>query len=838
MDPSQVNSQANSLSYLIPTGEGDIAVREILIPIFGDAIACKVPGMACGTQTIHDPGALTAVVFSTFNAATLIFCTILLTFIGILMFVKTAQDGEFMGKSWNTTFTALRMVAGIAFLLPMPNSYSTIQNFVLYTGLWSSGVANLSNVAISDHYLKRLQVNMLAQDAGATSLRTEAQQLLGMHMCASAINTKPLANLRMESNVIGKSGDGNIEFAYVERGHYFTPKFAPCGRFVVKPYEKLTMKSSIPTDGVWNAGFGAEPLTSTARKKMVDAADSIALKSREARLSVAAELRSESGPLRMLADELVQKYVASQIKYDAKTSRVASAGKTSPEGTVMTEEESLDFINRFASILRAADTKLNSELDAIRSGVMNATTGEGVFLAEARKLLQEGGWMSAAATYRTMLDMVSFQFSGTQQNPFRFEEFDIGRLKAVSGRFGVFDELVAIRQLTDRTLGSDTGTQMIAKAMGTSGKSVIAPNPINTATLEKIPSKKLSLSEMMDTLYGGTSLNGFRDSVVKSMAINPKENADPLFQMKNIGDTALGTAEALQGTQFAIRTLIGFVEGLKGMLPFGIGADAVGGWVNAGKYILDQIFGVMQALTIALLGIGYAFSTWLPALPFLSFLLAQLGWIFGLVMTLFAVNIWAVMHTTPARSDSFIGSDAQGYLMITSVFFRPILSLSGLSLSYIIAPPAVKLVNLTLLPMMVASNVSSNTLSVITATIFGLILYFVVVKAVLSMVFMLPQSFPDEVMKVISASTGDLGQSRALSTMEASEGSSRVGNETLNGINKNSSDQFKATLAKHKAKAEKEKEAAANANTQDSGKQIGGMGEGPGANSGIRPDRE
>ena len=99
MDPSQVNSQANSLSYLIPTGEGDIAVREILIPIFGDAIACKVPGMACGTQTIHDPGALTAVVFSTFNAATLIFCTILLTFIGILMFVKTAQDGEFMGKS-------------------------------------------------------------------------------------------------------------------------------------------------------------------------------------------------------------------------------------------------------------------------------------------------------------------------------------------------------------------------------------------------------------------------------------------------------------------------------------------------------------------------------------------------------------------------------------------------------------------------------------------------------------------------------------------------------------------------------------------------------------------
>jgi conjugal transfer/type IV secretion protein DotA/TraY len=220
--------------------------------------------------------------------------------------------------------------------------------------------------------------------------------------------------------------------------------------------------------------------------------------------------------------------------------------------------------------------------------------------------------------------------------------------------------------------------------------------------------------------------------------------------------------------------------------------------VTATQYIAEQVFTITRTMTAALATIGYMFSTWIPAIPYMAFLLASLGWLFGLIMTLFAVNIWGVMHLTPARSDSFIGSEQQGYLLLAALFFRPIIAVSALALSYVIAPPIMKLVNMTLLPMMFANNVSTNTISVIFATIFGLVLYFAVVKAVLLMVYMIPQSFPDEVMRIISAGIGDLGQTKGMGTMESSEGTGRIATQSMDAAGTASGEHFKGTIAKHK----------------------------------------
>ena len=290
MADTNLTEGANSLSYLIPTGEHDIAVRELLIPIFGDAIACKVPGASCGAQTLGDPGSVAATVFGVFNGGTLVFVTILLIFIGLLGFIKTAQDGEFLGKSWNTTFTALRMLVGIAFILPMPNSYSTVQNFTMYVGLWSSGLANEANKAVSDHYLQRLQMSMINQDPEATSMRNEAQNILMMHACASLIRKlyPNQADLRYEQSNLSTSNA--IEFAYVERGNYLQKGSAPCGRLVVRPYGTITAEGNVPTEGVWNAALSSDPLTRDARKMMEVAATELAEDSRKAKITAVTTL--------------------------------------------------------------------------------------------------------------------------------------------------------------------------------------------------------------------------------------------------------------------------------------------------------------------------------------------------------------------------------------------------------------------------------------------------------------------------------------------------------------------------------------------------------------------
>lgn len=814
MDATTITASANSLSYLIPTGAQDIAVRQLLIPIFGDAISCKVPGAACGAQALGDPGAVASTVFGIFNAGTLVFVTILLIFIGLIGFVKTAQDGEFFGKSWNTTFTALRMLAGIAFLLPMPNSYSTVQNFTMYVALWSSGLANAANVAVSDHYLHRLQMSMINQDPEATTIRNEAENILTMHVCALLINKlyPGQANLEYDPNPSNLGSTNSVEYAYVEHGTYLVPGSAPCGRLVAKPYGTVTAAGNVPTDGVWNSALSSDPLTQDARRKMAVAANELAEKARQAKLLSVTSLMSQNSTLYYLANDMVTQYVAGMVQYDPQTGGVAQAPTQDPGGR-FSAAQSVDYLTRYAAIVRATDSKLNNDLSAARTSMMDGARADGGdgFMGQARAMLQNGGWMSAASTYRTMLDMVSFNFTGDKQSPFTLETRDENQGFSVSSAGGVASEFYSIRTLIENLFDSDTGKEIFTNNLGAAGALSSTPPQITGATINKVATGKLSTSDLMEKIYGNGWLNGLRNSIIKSMTISG--DYDPLYQMKSIGDTVTSTAEALVGAELAARAVVALsktaitaasknIVGRVANFITSAGDTSISA-VSGFQYVAQQIFVMMKVLTGAMVMLGYMFSTWLPALPFIAFLLAQLGWLFGLVMTLFAMNIWAVMHTTPARNDSFIGSEAQGYLLLVSLFFRPIISISALALSYIIAPPVIKVVNMTLLPMMYASNVSSNTISVITATLFGLALYFVVVKAVLVMVYMIPQSFPDEVMRIISAGIGDLGQSRALSTMETSDGTARAGIGALQGIDKASGDSFKAKITAQKDAAEK-----------------------------------
>ena len=278
-----------------------------------------------------------------------------------------------------------------------------------------------------------------------------------------------------------------------------------------------------------------------------------------------------------------------------------------------------------------------------------------------------------------------------------------------------------------------------------------------------------------------------------------------------------------------IRTFVGAYIVITGAASNGVvkffAGEALTKSGEALRYLLELPYIIMRALATTLATMGFAFSTWLPAIPYVASLLSQLGWISGLVMTLFAINIWGVMHLTPAKQDSFIGSEVQGYLLLLSLFFRPVIATSALSLSHLIAPPVIKLINITLIPMVYVSNVSSNTLSVFLATAFGLVLYFIVVKGAIMAIYMLPQSFPDDVMRIISAGIGDLGQSKAMSTMEAGAGAGRMAEESLGGVGKASSEQFKGKLGQIKDKKEKDlADARAKANQEALLKAVGNKG--------------
>lgn len=721
-----------------------------------------------------DAGSLLASIVATFNGATMIFATIMLIFIGILGMVKTAQDGEFLGRSWNTTFTALRLMAGIGFLLPMPNHYSVIQNFVMYVGLWGSGVANQVTNVTAEHYLRRLQVNMTAGvDPSAATVRNEAPGLLAMHACASFTNAQyGQRGARLVPQWTNLGAASRVEFAWVEAGSYLVRQSAPCGRLVIDTLAPVVVdaRSGVPA-GTWDSNFFSDPFNAEARKVIAATADEAAKVARLAKVDALRELTATNGPLVGLGDTIAMQYAQSLPVYNADGSLARGPAITQPFSVEFTQM----MLDRYAGAVRQANRRLTERMDVMRSTILEKAKGEGdgSFFATARTMLEDGGWMGSAAVYRTMLDLVSVRFVGDQQLPARVEGAELlmagsGALME-SGSGGLGTHVASLQKTLDRIFSSDTASTVLSGSLGAAESGHGALPAVNKAALERVANNP-SPNSAFEVLYGANFIESFRNKLFQKMALS--DNFDPLFQVKSIGDMATGLAEYLTLGKVAWNASVAAVD-IAGSAATG---NVVGQATGANSTVQALIRGaerVMSAplqlagwLAGALAGIGYLFSTWLPALPVVAMLLAQLSWVLAFLMTMFAVNIWAVMHLTPAQNDTFIGSQSQGYLLISGLFFRPIIATSALAISFLIAPPVVSLLNTTLLPAMFASNVSTNTVTIMAATLFGLILYFVLVKAALTMVFLLPQSFPDEVLRFIGAGVGDLGQARGLAAVE------------------------------------------------------------------------
>lgn len=817
------DSDKNSLDFLIPTGANDFAVQELLVKIFGDAVACKVPGMACGDTSIHTGGALVSSAMAVFNSGTLIFVTILLIFIALIGFTKTAIDGEFLGKSWNTTFTALRLVAGIGFLLPMPNGYSSIQNFALYVGLWSSGLGNLTSDAVADHYLKRLQASMVAREPSSTSLNTELRQLFSMQLCAKYLNAQyPTSNLTLRSLTIGAGDIKKTEWAYIENGTYHPPNAAPCGRFVIDSFKPAVVSSvEAQKDGPIFATIFGNNLTSAARKEMLKISEETSTAIRVMKTELLKESLEPNSLTGQLADKIIAIFRAGMIIYDDDGNIVSVPGKE-----LISVAQAKELITTLALIQAKKQEALTAAVVGAQARVSDATndSSSNGFLSNTKKMLTDGGWMSMASTYRTMMDLVSIRFNKSNDSPYKIIRPNQSELLFYSeyGANAMGMQIANLNTLIDRILDSDTAKTEFNKIVngGTQAgeaNAAIEPPKITYETLKEIATSDASPSEAMHKIYGGSFTNGFRNMIVKSMALDTDE--DPLFQIKSMGDFITGTAEVLVMGEIAARTAIATADTIAAAASgniIGRAANAVTGvgdtyksFSDGIKYVLEGVFTTLKSMTMVLLALGYLFSTWLPATPYVAFLMAQLGWLFGLVMTLFALNIWGVMHVTPARNDSFIGSEAQGYLLMVALFFRPAIATAALALSHVIAPPVIKLVNITLIPMMYVTNSSSNMLSIMFGTLFCLILYFSIIKGVLVMIYTIPQSFPDEVMRVISAGIGDLGQSKSMGEMGAGGGAAAVGIQTASRMEEAGGKHLKATMEDRRNRAQTEANAAA-----------------------------
>ncbi len=163
--------------------------------------------------------------------------------------------------------------------------------------------------------------------------------------------------------------------------------------------------------------------------------------------------------------------------------------------------------------------------------------------------------------------------------------------------------------------------------------------------------------------------------------------------------------------------------------------------------------------------LAFYFGVFLPALPYSIFMLVVVGWVLAVFQTMLAAPLWMIMHMRP--SQTFVGSEAQGYLLLLALFVRPALAVIGLFAAMLIADPVVDYIAKSFFTTSGAIS-SGTTLSWFaglfqffwTLSMFGLLL-----MPTLYLIYSLPQVLPDHVFKWINAGVHDLGATAAANEM-------------------------------------------------------------------------
>ena len=166
--------------------------------------------------------------------------------------------------------------------------------------------------------------------------------------------------------------------------------------------------------------------------------------------------------------------------------------------------------------------------------------------------------------------------------------------------------------------------------------------------------------------------------------------------------------------------------------------------------------------------LAYYFGVAIPSLPYTIFMITVVGWVLGVVQTVIAAPLWAIMHMRP--SQTFVGSEAQGYLLLMALFVRPALAVIGLFAAFLVADPLVDYTAKAFFAMRGDVAASTGWPGVLAQfwqffawyATFGFLL-----GAVLTMVFGLPQMLPDKVLAWLNVGVHDLGATSATNEMRA-----------------------------------------------------------------------
>lgn len=134
-----------------------------------------------------------------------------------------------------------------------------------------------------------------------------------------------------------------------------------------------------------------------------------------------------------------------------------------------------------------------------------------------------------------------------------------------------------------------------------------------------------------------------------------------------------------------LSTADGAASGLKNIPLIGQVIGGAAGFLSA--TINTVLVPLLQEAIDAFDNLRTMMGTIIPNLPYLLLAMAAIGWFLQIIMTMFGMPLFLIMHALPG--DRFMGSQQQGWVTVLALFFRPLLIISAFFIALFIYEPLV-----------------------------------------------------------------------------------------------------------------------------------------------------
>lgn len=695
----------------------------ILQHIFGPIIDVLVKG--ADPNTVASASNLLATLFSFFNSGILVVGSIIVSYVAVMGAVNTANDGEAMGKAWSTVWTPVRIVAGGAVLLPSTSGYSFIQMLVLMISLWSIGFANgIYKLGMGMGVLKPDGIVATSYQTGTYfGLRDFGKQYLAAAYCARAANTI-YADAAGNPMVMANSAQADKQVTTGSRIDY---------TFFIKDRNAAT-----------NLG-GGEPICGTVT--LTAYAPSGTYSDTSGTQAALDGIRAN-----LMAQKL---QAATGLMQDIDNWVATMPSDINQPGWDNVQSSQFNSIvkNREDQVVAAIANQMTANEGSVNTGVtafVDSMTKEGWAMA--------GGWYQRVGLLRSKVSTITSESVGNVTTP------------SLSG-------LPADARSSLLKSSVTTVAETISKKSEQAGNGYDASTSVKPEDLASMLPKDGSSDVNVGALDAdmSTKVTYFMNGLMQKstdLVIGSGPGVDSISRMKLAGDLLASYQAMLWAADVGIKTAITATRVVVGAIG---GVEVLGNKADF-RGVTDPLWDWIMAVPVPILAkiasyvgvLAFYFGVLIPSLPYTLFMITVVGWVLGVVQTIIAAPLWAIMHMRP--SQTFVGSEAQGYLLLMALFVRPALAVIGLFAAMLIADPIVDYIAKAFFAM--RGDVASSTgwvgvLAQFTQffwwfTAFGALLW-----PVLFMIFGLPQMLPDRVLAWLNVGVHDLGSSNASGAMQS-----------------------------------------------------------------------